>query len=124
MSLHMITRMFAGVLIVERSGRLVLGEESANLRHLVRDHLIESKQVVLDLGKVSYIDSSGLGILVGLYSTATKVGGGIKLANLNPGLEDILQITRVFTVFEVFDRAEDAAAAFNRLAGQSAADEW
>jgi anti-sigma B factor antagonist len=124
MSLHMITRMFAGVLIVECSGRLVLGEESANLRHLVRDHLIESKQVVLDLGKVSYIDSSGLGILVGLYSTATKVGGGIKFANLNPGLEDILQITRVFTVFEVFDRAEDAAAAFNRLAGQSAADEW
>jgi anti-sigma B factor antagonist len=124
MSLHMITRMFAGVLIVECSGRLVLGEESANLRHLVRDHLIESKQVVLDLGKVSYIDSSGLGILVGLYSTATKVGGGIKLSNLNPGLEDILQITRVFTVFEVFDRAEDAAAAFNRLAGQSAADEW
>ena len=94
MSLHMITRMFAGVLIVECSGRLVLGEESANLRHLVRDHLIESKQVVLDLGKVTYIDSSGLGILVGLYSTATKVGGGIKLANLNPGLEDILQITR------------------------------
>jgi anti-sigma B factor antagonist len=88
MSLHMITRMFAGVLIVECSGRLVIGEESANLRHLVRDHLIESKQVVLDLGKVSYIDSSGLGILVGLYSTATKVGGGIKLANLNPGLED------------------------------------
>ena len=124
MSLHMITRMFAGVLIVECSGRLVLGEESANLRHLVRDHLIESKQVVLDLGKVSYIDSSGLGILVGLYSTATKVGGGIKLANLNPGLEDILQITRVFTVFEVFDRAENAAVAFNRLAGQSAADEW
>jgi len=124
MSLHMITRMFAGVLIVECSGRLVLGEEAANLRHLVRGHLIESKQVVLDLGKVSYIDSSGLGILVGLYRTATKVGGGITLANLNPGLEDILQITRVFTVFEVFDRAEDAAAAFNRLAGQSAADEW
>jgi anti-sigma B factor antagonist len=124
MSLHMITRTFAGVLIVECSGRLVLGEESANLRHLVPDHLIESKQVVLDLGKVSYIDSSGLGILVGLCTTATRVGGGIKLANLNPGLEDILQITRVFTVFEVFDRAEDAAAAFNRLAGQSAADEW
>ena len=78
----------------------------------------------LDLGKVSYIDSSGLGVLVGLYSTATKVGGGIKLANLNPGLEDILQITKVFTVFEVFERAEDAAAAFNRLAGQSAPEEW
>jgi anti-sigma B factor antagonist len=124
MSLQMITRTFAGVLIVECSGRLVLGEESANLRHLVRDHLTESKQLVLDLGKVSYIDSSGLGVLVGLYSTAAKVGGGLKLANLNPGLEDILQITKVFTVFEVFERAEDAAAAFNSLAGQSGPEEW
>lgn len=124
MSLQMMTRTFAGVLIVECSGRLVLGQESASLRHLVRDYLTESKQLVLDLGKVSYIDSSGLGVLVGLYSTATKVGGGIKLANLNPGLEDILQITKVFTVFEVFERAEDAAAAFNSLAGQSGPEEW
>ena len=124
MSLQMITRTFAGVLIVECSGRLVLGEESASLRHLVRDHLTESKQVVLDLGKVTYIDSSGLGVLVGLYTTAKRLGGAIKLANLYPGLEDILQITKVFTVFEVFDRAEDAAAAFNPLAGQSAPNEW
>jgi len=123
-SLQMITRRFAGVLIVECSGRLVLGEESANLRCLVRDHLTESKQLVLDLGKVSYIDSGGLGVLVGLYSTATKVGGAIRLANLNPGLEDILQITKVFTFFEVFERAEDAAAAFNSLAGQSTPEEW
>ena len=124
MSLQMITRTFAGVLIVECSGRLVLGEESANLRHLVRDHLAESKHVVLDLGKVSYIDSSGLGVLVGLHSTAAKIGGGIKLASLNPALKDILQITKVFTVFEVFERAEDAAAAFNSMAGQSAPEEW
>jgi anti-sigma B factor antagonist len=118
MSLQMITRTFGGVLIVECNGRLVLGEESANLRHLVRDQLAEYKQVVLDLGKVSYVDSSGLGVLVGLYTTAKKIGGGIKLANLNPHMKDMLQITKVYTVFEVFDRAEDAAAVFNRLAGQ------
>jgi anti-sigma B factor antagonist len=124
MSLQMITRTFGGVLIVECGGRLVLGEESANLRHLVRDNLSEYKQVVLDLGKVSYMDSSGLGVLVGLYTTAQKVGGGIKLANLSPRLRDMLQITKVFTVFEVWDRAEDAAAAFNPLAGQSTPGEW
>jgi anti-sigma B factor antagonist len=124
MSLQMITRTFGGVLIVECSGRLVLGEESANLRHLVRDVLTEFKQVVLDLGKISYIDSSGLGVLVGLHATAQKVGGGIKLANLNPRLKDMLQITKVFTVFDVWDRAEDAAAVFNTLAGQSKPGEW
>jgi anti-sigma B factor antagonist len=124
MSLQMITRTFAGVLVVECSGRLVLGEESANLRHLVRDLLNEHKQVVFDLGKLSYIDSSGLGVLVGLYATAQKVGGGIKLANLNPSLRDILQITKVVTVFEIFERAEDAAASFNPLAGKSTPEEW
>lgn len=124
MSLQMVTRTFGGVLIVECSGRLVLGEESANLRHLVRDVLTECKQVVLDLGKISYIDSSGLGVLVGLHTTAQKIGGGIKLANLNPRLKDMLQITKVFTVFDVWDRAEDAAAVFNTLAGQSKPGEW
>src|SRR5262245_66500619 len=107
MSLQMITRTFAGVLVVECSGRLVLGEESANLRHLVRDLLNEYKQVVFDLGKLTYIDSGGLGVLVGLYATSQKVGGGIKLANLNPHMRDVLQITKVVTVFEIFDRAED-----------------
>jgi anti-sigma B factor antagonist len=124
MSLQMITRTFAGVLIVECSGRLVLGEESANFRHLVRDLLNEYKQVVFDFGKVSYIDSSGLGVLVALYTTAQKVGGAIKLANLNPRLQDLLQITKVVTVFEVFERAEDAVATFNPLAGKSMPEEW
>jgi anti-sigma B factor antagonist len=124
MSLQMTTRTFAGVLIVACSGRLVLGEESANLRHLVRDHLTENKQIVIDLGNVSYIDSSGLGVLVSLYTTAQKAGGGIKLAKLNPFLRDMLQITRVYTVFEVFDRPEDAAVSFNANAGQSVPGEW
>jgi anti-sigma B factor antagonist len=124
MSLQMNTRIFAGALIVECSGRLVLGEESANLRHLVRDHLSEWNQVVIDLGKINYIDSSGLGVLVGLYTAAQRRGGGIKLAKLNPLLQDMLQITKVFTVFEVFDRAEDAATSFNTNAGQVAPGEW
>ncbi len=124
MPLQTITRTFAGVTIVECSGRLVLGEESANLRHLVKDVLTECNHIVLDLGNVSYIDSSGLGTLVGLYASAQKAGGGIKLANLNPRLKDMLQITKLFTVFQVFDRAEDAAAVFNPLAGQSTPGEW
>jgi len=84
MSLQTTTRTFAGVTIVECSGRLVLGQESANLRHLVKDVLTESKQIVLDLGDVSYIDSSGLGILVSLYASAQKLGAGIKLSQSAP----------------------------------------
>jgi anti-sigma B factor antagonist len=86
--------------------------------------LTDQKQVVVDLGNVSYIDSSGLGVLVGLYTTARRAGGGIKLAKLSPLLQDMLQITKVFTVFEVFDRAEDAAASFNADAGQVRPGEW
>ena len=124
MPLQMTTRTFAGALIIECNGRLVLGEESANLRHLVRDHLSENKQVVIDLEKVSYIDSSGIGILAGLYTTARKAGGAIKLANVNSLLQDMLQMTKLFTVFEVFERAEDAAASFNTNAGQVMPGEW
>jgi anti-sigma B factor antagonist len=120
----MTTRTFAGVLIVECSGRLVLGDESANLRHLVRDHLNENKEVIIDLGNVSYIDSSGIGILAGLYTTAGRAGGAIKLARLSPLLQDMLQITKLFTVFEIFDRAEDAASSFNTNAGQVMPGEW
>ncbi len=124
MSLQMNTGTLGGVTIVECRGRLVLGEESANLRHLVKDVLTESKYVVLDLGGVSFIDSSGLGVLAGLFSSARKVGGDIKLANLDRQMKGLLQMTRLLTVFEVFDRAEDAAASFNRAAGQSTPAEW
>jgi anti-sigma B factor antagonist len=124
MPLQMLTRALGGVTIVECSGRLVLGDESANLRHLVKDVLIESKQVVLDLGGVTFIDSSGLGMLAGLFTSARKAGGEIKLSNLDRQTKGLLQMTRLLTIFEVFDRAEDAAASFNRAAGQSAPAEW
>ena len=124
MPLQMITRTLGGVTIVECRGRLVLGEESANLRHLVKDVLTESKQVVLDLGGVSFIDSSGLGVLAGLLTSARNARAEIKLASLDGRLKGVLQITRLLTVFEVFDRAEDAAASFNRAAGQSTPAEW
>jgi anti-sigma B factor antagonist len=124
MPLQTVARTFAGVTIVQCTGRLVLGEESANLRHLVKGLLTESKQIVLDLGGVAYIDSSGLGVLVALYASAQNAGGVITLANLNPRLRDMLQITKLLTVFEVFDKPEDAIAAFNPNAGQSKPAEW
>ena len=90
MALRMTTCSFVDTTIVECSGRIVLGDESANFRHLVKTRLTECKQIVVDLGGVTYIDSIGLGVLVGLLTSAQKAGGDIKLANLKPGLIDVL----------------------------------
>jgi anti-sigma B factor antagonist len=113
MALKMTTCSFADTTLVECSGRIVLGDESANFRHLVEDLLTECKQIVLDLGEVTYIDSTGLGVLVGLLNSAQKAGGNIKLAQLKPRLIDVLGVTKLMTLFQTFDRAEDAVNSFN-----------
>lgn len=123
MPLQMIPRVLGDVTIVECSGRLVLGEESADLRNLVKSVLTESKKIVIDLGGVNFIDSSSLGVLAGLFTSARNAGGSIKLANLDRQMKGLMQMTRLLTVFEVFDRAQDAAS-FNRAAGQSSPAEW
>ncbi len=121
MALQMITRSFADARIVECSGRIVLGDESANFRDLVKELLTKCKRIVLDLGGVTYIDSIGLGVLVGLLISAQKAGGDIKLANLKPRLIDVLGVTKLMTLFETFDRAEDAAESFSLKAGEAKA---
>jgi steroid delta-isomerase-like uncharacterized protein len=105
-----------GVIVVYLSGAILFGEESASLRTLVKDLLNKSRHIVLDLGKVTHIDSGGLGTLVALYVSARKFGGNIKLANLGSRANEVLQITKLVTVFEVFDKSEDAISSFNRAA--------
>ena len=116
MALTTSTRKLGGVVVVDCNGRIVLGEESTTLRVLVKDLLTTCRQIVLELGEVAYMDSAGLGALVGLYTSARNAGGDIKLANLSPRLRDLLQLTRLYSAFEVFDTAEEAAAAFARSA--------
>jgi len=118
MPLELTTRSVAGSTVISCSGRIVLGEESAKLRHVVKEELAECNQIVLDLGGVGHIDSTGLGTLVGLHTSARKVGGNIKLANLNRHLLDVLGVSKLLTIFELYKSAEDAAATFNTLAGQ------
>lgn len=121
MALQMNTRSVGDTRIVQCDGRIVLGDESANFRDLVKDLLTKCRQIVLDLGGVTYIDSIGLGVLVGLLISAQKAGGDIKLANLKPRLIDVLGVTKLMTLFETFDRAEDAAQSFNLSAGEAKA---
>jgi len=108
----MSTRTIKGVLVVDCSGRVVFGEESASLRETVKKLLAQTPKVVLNLREVNYIDSGGLGTLVSLYTSARNAGGAVKLARLSQRVGDLLQITKLLTIFEVFDDEEAAAKSF------------
>ena len=112
MSLKVETRQVDGITVVSCEGRIVLGDEAAGLRETLKRALGSSRQVVLNLAGVSYIDSSGLGTLVGVYSSARAAGADIKLGGLGERLRDVLQVTKLVTVFEVYDTEEQAIAAF------------
>jgi anti-sigma B factor antagonist len=103
-----------GVLVVDCSGRVVFGEESAGLRDTVKKLLAQSPKVVLNLREVNYIDSGGLGTLVSLYTSARNAGGAVKLASLSRRVGDLLQLTKLVTIFEVFDDEEAAAKSFKK----------
>jgi anti-sigma B factor antagonist len=112
------TRQVGGVTIVDISGRIVLGEESAALRNLVCDLLSQGrKNILFNLDDVSYIDSSGLGNMVGSFTSVRKQGGELKLLNLTGKVHDLMQITRLYTVFDIMDDEAVAVKSF----GQSAA---
>jgi len=110
------TRTIDDILIVDCSGRIIFGEESADLRDTVRKLLPDNKRVILNLGGVNYIDSGGLGTLVALYTTARNAGGSIKLANLTQRVGDLLQVTKLLTVFEVYDSEGRAIESFKDAA--------
>jgi anti-sigma B factor antagonist len=108
-----------GVIVIRLSGAIYFGEESMSLRVLVKDLLEKSRQIVLDLGDVTHIDSGGLGTLVSVYASAQKIGAEIKLAHISNHTRELLQITRLVTLFEVFDTVEDAIASFERAVATS-----
>jgi anti-sigma B factor antagonist len=116
MTLKLSTRLLDGVTIVDCQGRIVFGDESALLRETVKKLLTETRQIVLNLGGVNYIDSGGLGTLVSLYTSARSSGGSVKLANLTQRVGDLLQVTKLLTVFEVFDGEAKAVQSFRRSA--------
>jgi anti-sigma B factor antagonist len=115
------TRQAGGVTIVDISGRIVLGEESAALRDLVCDLLSKGhKQILLNLGDVDYIDSSGLGALVSAFTSVRKQGGELKLLNLTNKVSDLLQITKLYIVFDVMNDEAVAVKSFGQSTAASA----
>jgi len=86
------------------------------LRDTVKQLIQENKRIILNLGEINYIDSGGLGTLVALYTSAASTGASIKLANLTKRVGDLLQVTKLLTVFEVYDSEEKALQAFRGVA--------
>ena len=114
MSVKLTTRQVGDVTVVDAVGRITLGEGASTFRDTVRE-LVGSghKKMLLNLAEVSYIDSSGIGEMVSGFTTVANQGGQLKLLNLTKRVKDLLQITKLYTVFEVFD---DEAAAIRSFA--------
>ena len=113
MSMTLATRNVSGVTIVDLSGKITLGEGGVTLREEVRKLLANgSKKIVLNLGEVNYIDSSGLGELVSAYTAVKNAGGELKLLNLTSKVRDLLVITKLVTVFDVKDDEASAVSSF------------
>jgi len=108
-------RQVDSVTVVDVSGRITLGEGCAQLRELIRDQLTKgNKKILINLADVSYIDSSGIGELVSAYTAVTNQGGQLKLLKLTKKVHDLLQITKLYTVFDVHDDEAEAVGSFEK----------
>ena len=114
MSVKLSTRQVGDVTVIDASGRITLGEGSSAFRDKIKELVnAGNKKIVVNMAGVTYIDSSGIGELVSGFTTVTNQGGGLKLVNLGKRIQDLLQITKLYTVFETFD---DEAAAIRSFA--------
>lgn len=117
MALTAKTRRVGNVAIVDLNGKITLGENTGILRDELRSVLAQgSKNIILNLKDVSYVDSAGLGELVGVYTTATNQGGAVKLLNLQSKMRDLMQITKLHTIFPAFENEQEAIASFGASA--------
>src|SRR5579863_6634063 len=111
----MTDREMDGVTVLEIEGRIVLGEESNSFREKVKSLLAAGKRkIVLNLQNVTYIDSSGLGTLVATYHSARSQGATLKLANLGAKFKEVLQVTKLMTVFDTYDNEALAVQSYSK----------
>jgi len=108
------TREVSHVAVVDITGQIVLGDATGALRNAVRDLVSQGKKkIVLNLAHVSYIDSSGVGELVGSFTTVRNAGGELKLASLTQKVRDVLHVTKLYTVFDIKDDEFTAIKSFD-----------
>jgi anti-sigma B factor antagonist len=109
-------RKHGNVTVIDLAGRLTLGEPTALLRDTLRSEAAKNPNLLLNLENVSYLDSAGLGEMVGCYTSVTSKGGTLKLLHIQRRLQDLLQVTRLLTVFEVFEDEGEAVRSFANAA--------
>ncbi len=115
MALKTTTREVDGVTVVALDGRIVLGEESNALREKVKSLVAEGKKkIVLNMANVSFIDSAGLGTLVAAHHSAKGQGASLRLCHLGAKFSEVLQITKLMTIFEVYNTEAEAVASFTK----------
>ena len=113
MALTIASREVDGVTVLDLSGRITLGEGSVQLRDAIRDLIGKGqKKILLNLGDVTYIDSSGLGEMVSAYTTARNQSASLKLLQLNKKVKDLLQLTKLYKVFDIYDDEASGIASF------------
>jgi len=114
-ALTITSREVNGVSVLDLSGRITLGEGSVQLREAIRGLIGKgAKIILLNLGNVNYIDSSGLGELVSAFTTAKNQQAEVKLLNLTKKVHDLLQLTKLYTVFDIYDDEASAIASFKK----------
>ncbi len=114
MSVKLSSRQVGDVTVIDAAGRITLGEGASAFRDMIRDLAAKgNKKLLVNLSEVSYIDSSGIGELVSGFTTVTNNGGQLKLVGLSKRVKDLLQITKLYTVFEVFDDEAEAIRSFH-----------
>ncbi len=114
MSIQVTSRQVGDVSVVDVAGRITLGEGASTLRETIRGLVAKGqKKILLNLGDVSYIDSSGIGELVSGFTTVANNGGALKLLSLTKRVQDLLQITKLYTVFDIYDSETSAVASFS-----------
>ena len=113
MALTIASREVDGVTVLDLSGRVTLGEGSVQLREAIRDLISKgSKSILLNMGEVNYIDSSGLGELVSAFTTAKNQSAAVKLLSLTHKVKDVLQLTKLYTVFDIYDDEASAIGSY------------
>jgi anti-sigma B factor antagonist len=114
-ALRMTERDVSGVSVLDIEGRIVLGEESNSFREKVKSLLAAGKKkIILNLAQVSYIDSAGLGTLVATFHSARSQGATLKLTNLGAKFKEVLQVTKLMTVFDTYDTEAAAIQSFSK----------
>jgi anti-sigma B factor antagonist len=122
MNMTLSTRQVGGITILDIGGRIVLGEESASVRDVIRDLLKSGhKQILFNLGDVDYIDTIGLGSLVSALTTVRKQGGDLKLLNLPEKFAGVMEITKLYTVIDIINDEAAAVKSFSQSTAKARA---